>query len=841
MQKNRQHRTKFEYQKLEVRNLLASVQGDFNGDGFDDLAIGSPRDIVDGIADAGAVSVIYGTASGLAAADSELWSQNSGGILGVSEEGDLFGSALAIGDIDNDGFDDLVVGVPGEQFAVGTEETGSINVIYGSAGGLTQIGDQFFSQSGAIIGQNKNGDLFGSAVAVGDFDNDGFDDVAVGIPGEDVGVSNDAGAVTIIYGTGSGLVTTGNLRFTQNTSGVGDVSQAGDQFGFSLAVGDFDNDGADDLAIGVPMEDVAAKVQAGGVNVLYGASGAGLSGTGSDFWTRNSPGVADSSQAMDRFGFSLAAGDFDNSGSDDLAIGVPFDDVGNAWDAGSVNVLYSDTNGLTSVGDSRWNQSFSQMVDSAETRDLFGYSLAAGDFDGSGRDDLAIGVPGEDIGGLLDTGAVAVMYGRASGLRLSQNQLWHEGTNFINFVPAEFDRYGASLTTGDFNGDGRSDLSIGVPMRDVGALVNSGAVGVIHGSASRLSATLIPDQVWHQGFAAVAGTARTGERFGDFGDNTVFSKYDIEIVITDTNMSEQQIEVFDEASERWSEVIFGDVPDVASVPGIGFVDDLIIEANAPVIDGVGGILGFAGPTFIRTSSSIPVAGQMSFDIADINNLEANGTFAGVILHEMGHVLGMGTIWDNLGLVTGVGGANPRYTGAGATAEYNDLFGNTETSVPVANTGGAGTRDSHWRESVFQEELMTGFAENFFMPMSRVTTASLGDIGYDVDVDAADPFFIPIVGISASNSSNNTRTVTDNTREVSNETAVPFKRAAPILMSSFDNGDDSRDRKLNRSLEVDFMPADYLRIDKAIADATDDDAEAEFRFDWLKSEIDRLRG
>lgn len=105
---------------------------------------------------------------------------------------------------------------------------------------------------------------------------------------------------------------------------------------------------------------------------------------------------------------------------------------------------------------------------------------------------------------------------------------------------------------------------------------------------------------------------------------------------------------------------------------------------------------------------------------------------------MGHVLGIGTLWSRSGLLVGAGGANPRFTGAEATAEYNRIFGVNESSVPVENTGGPGTRDGHWRESVFGEELMTGFLDGS-LPLSRVTAASLGDIGYEVDLDAADSF------------------------------------------------------------------------------------------------------
>jgi hypothetical protein len=107
---------------------------------------------------------------------------------------------------------------------------------------------------------------------------------------------------------------------------------------------------------------------------------------------------------------------------------------------------------------------------------------------------------------------------------------------------------------------------------------------------------------------------------------------------------------------------------------------------------------------------------------------------------MGHVLGIGSIWDTKGLLTGAGGSDPRFIGAQATAAYNQIFGRSEAGVPVENTGGSGTRDSHWRESVFTTELMTGWINSgSTIPLSRVTVGSLADIGYQVNMNAADNF------------------------------------------------------------------------------------------------------
>ena|GEM_PF-6407301 len=223
------------------------------------------------------------------------------------------------------------------------------------------------------------------------------------------------------------------------------------------------------------------------------------------------------------------------------------------------------------------------------------------------------------------------------------------------------------------------------------------------------------------------------------GENA--SQYKLEVVFPDNSLTASQKAIFTTAANRWAQIITGDLPEVV-IETYGLIDDLVIEATGPYIDGVGGILGQAGPTNIRSGSYFPASGIMEFDSADLANMEANGSLLNVILHEMGHVLGIGTIWSNKGLLTGAGGTDPRFTGTGATNEYKNIFSNSETSVPVENTGGGGTRDSHWREATFNNELMTGWLNSGTNPLSRITAASLADLGYEVNLAAADSYNKP---------------------------------------------------------------------------------------------------
>jgi subtilisin-like proprotein convertase family protein len=206
-------------------------------------------------------------------------------------------------------------------------------------------------------------------------------------------------------------------------------------------------------------------------------------------------------------------------------------------------------------------------------------------------------------------------------------------------------------------------------------------------------------------------------------------------------LTPSQRSVFQLAAARWAQAIVGDLPEVEV--GGERVDDVLIEAEGIAIDGPGRVLGQAGPERLRRGSQLPATGRMSFDAADLAELEAEGDLIHVITHEMGHVLGIGTLWSAMGLMLGAGSANPRFLGPRAMREYADLIGADEpTPVPVANTGGAGTRDGHWREATFGNELMTGFLEGGVSPLSRLTIAALADMGYEVDLDAADPYRLP---------------------------------------------------------------------------------------------------
>lgn len=241
------------------------------------------------------------------------------------------------------------------------------------------------------------------------------------------------------------------------------------------------------------------------------------------------------------------------------------------------------------------------------------------------------------------------------------------------------------------------------------------------------------------GAGASSSGGSGGSSGGSTGGGTSTGAFQIDFNFSGLTASQQA--AFQQAADKWESIIVGDLPN-ATYNG-RTIDDLLIDAKATSIDGVGNVLGQAGPDRFRNSSLLPYHGSMEFDSADLASMEADGTLVGVITHEIGHVLGIGTLWNAKGLIAGAGTSNPRYIGPNAVSAYNSVFQTSVTGVPVENSGGSGTRDAHWKESVFGNEIMTGYVgPGLSLPVSRITVASLADLGYSVNLAAADAYTPP---------------------------------------------------------------------------------------------------
>lgn len=220
----------------------------------------------------------------------------------------------------------------------------------------------------------------------------------------------------------------------------------------------------------------------------------------------------------------------------------------------------------------------------------------------------------------------------------------------------------------------------------------------------------------------------TGPRYtSGLGENGPLSDFNVEIKFVGEYRDDIATSFF-AAAEYVSQLVIGDLQEVRD--GADLIDDVLITARLVNIDGAGGTLGRAGPTLIRTDGGLTATGLMEFDIADVQNALEDGIFDDIALHEMLHVLGFGTLWDQQELTTNSTSSRELFIGSQAVAAYQSEFEMLDApGVPLESSGGAGTAGSHWEDRIFKNELMTGFIgdETF---ISATSIASLGDLGYE---------------------------------------------------------------------------------------------------------------
>ncbi|MEU5774539.1 FG-GAP repeat protein [Streptomyces venezuelae] len=403
----------------------SKIRGDYNGDGYVDLAVGVPSATVDGKAKAGYVNVVWGGASGLGKHGSTTVSQATAGVPGTAEAGDAFGFAVASDDMNGDGYSDLIVGAPDEDTTVGMS-VGTVAVVWGGAngfkGGFTAANGNFdSSQYGAQLATgdfDKDGDkdiafnahfdesssvrvrpgpfttgspatlervigwhFAGStALASGDFDGDGGDDLAVSYNGMEI-------SGTTVMNRASG-----EWKETWHTS---------DRTNTSLAAGDFDGDGTTDLAVGNVQpnpeteQTTCADRLGGAVLSVYGKKDGALGDGGTACTTQASPEVGGTAEADDNFGAHLAVGDLDRKGGDELIVGADAEAVGTVKNAGTYWTLASSGAGKPFTGPA-FSQNTAGVAGTAEADDHFGESVATGDYNGDSLPDVTVGAPGED-------------------------------------------------------------------------------------------------------------------------------------------------------------------------------------------------------------------------------------------------------------------------------------------------------------------------------------------------------------------------------------------------------------------------------------------------------------
>jgi VCBS repeat-containing protein len=506
---------------IDLSGFSVSSAGDINGDGYDDLIVGARFSDAGGT-NSGASYVVFGRADGWASTIdlSTLEGTNGFRLDGAAAQDSSGFSVSGAGDINGDGYDDVIVGAFLSD--VNGNYSGTSYVVFGKAGGWastidlsTLDGTNGFRLDGAAAG-----DQMGISVSsAGDVNGDGYDDLIVGARFSDVGAPA-SGASYVVFGMADGWTSTFDLSTLDGTNGFRlDGVANSDESGWSVSsAGDVNGDGFDDLIVGALYAD-AGGLSSGASYVVFGKAEGWASTIDLSTLDGTNGFRLDGAAAGDRSARSVSsAGDINGDGFDDLIVGAPYADVGGNV-SGASYVVFGKASGWTSTIDlSSLDGTIGFRLDGEAVLDRSGWSVSsAGDVNGDGYDDLIVGAVGSDVGGSF-SGASYVVYGKADGWASTIDLSTLDGTNGFRLDgEADLDQSGGSVSSaGDVNGDGFDDLIIGAPGSDVGG-VSSGASYVVFGGNFTGSVT-------HLGTAAddtLTGTAIAETFVGGLGNDTL--------------------------------------------------------------------------------------------------------------------------------------------------------------------------------------------------------------------------------------------------------------------------------------------------------------------------------
>lgn len=476
--------------------------GDVNGDGYAEVVIGE----VGNHSDAGAVHVLHGSRTGLVvdatgtARDDQYVTEATPGVPGTEKAEDRFGSSAGFGDFDGDGCADLAVAAIGDS---------TVTVLYGSPRGLVTAGSQQLPVSGLLGSRTGPRPQGAAGLVVADLDDDGTDDLAVVAHQTEVG--DLTGGVVVVYGDRAGLGRGTNRAELISPATPGVPTGPRESFGWetALTAGDFDGDGAAELAV---QTDRGVQVLRRGPRGYAGTTQPALLSPD----TRGVPGVA---RDWVEFGWALAAGDVDGDGRDDLAVGNPYFhcvecDTHSGEGEGAVLLLRGSTRGLTTAGSQVWTQASPGVAGSAGELDSFGHTLVIGRLDDGPTADLVVAAVRDEVGTRSGAGSVTVLLGSPTGLTtagLGGTRL-HQDVPGLAGAAEDGDGFGTALAVAAVQSGQRDSLLVGVPQETVRGVEWAGLVHQLGTSAS--GPTTTGSRTLEAGTPGLQGTARLLERFG---------------------------------------------------------------------------------------------------------------------------------------------------------------------------------------------------------------------------------------------------------------------------------------------------------------------------------------